>query len=112
MLISKDQFCHFVNRLVHCHEEQEQFHEDMRKYFDHPICTYLDKAIEGLKELLTVVCECEEEDDIFTWWLNEVDIDNRIINVQNTKTGDVTEYDVLSVEGLYNYLYDMYHHDD
>lgn len=112
MLISKDQFCHFVNRLVHCHEEQEQFHEDMRKYFDHPICTYLDKAIEGLKELLTVVCECEDEDDIFTWWLNEVDTDNRIINVQNTTTGDVTEYDVLSVEGLYNYLYDMYHHDD
>ena len=112
MLISKDQFLHFTNRLAKCYKEQDTFHNDMRKYFDSPVCNYLQSAIDGLEELLTVVCECEDEDDIFSWWINECNKDNCILTVQDTKNGNKTEYNVLTAEGLYNYLYDMYHHDD
>lgn len=112
MLISKDQFLHFANRLARCHVEQEAFHNDLRKYFDSPVCNYLQSAIDGLEELLVVVSECDEEDDIFSWWINECDKDNCILTVQDTRTGNKTEYNVLTAEGLYNYLYDMYHHDD
>ena len=112
MLITKDQFLHFTNRLAKCYKEQDTFHNGMRKYFDSPICSYLQSAINGLEELLTVVCECEDEDDIFRWWIEECDKDNCIITVQNTKTGNVTEYNVLTAEGLYNYLYNMHHHED
>ena len=38
--------------------------------------------------------------------------DNKLITVRDTTTGNETVYDVESTEGLYNYLYDMYHHDD
>jgi hypothetical protein len=71
----------------------------------------LQKAIDGIEELLVVVCECNDEDDIFSWWVHECDEDNCILTVQNTITGDKTEYNVLTAEGLYTYLYDMYHHD-
>ena len=111
MLISKDQFLHFVNRLAKCHAEQEAFHNDLRKYFDSPVCNYMQKAIDGLEELLVVVSECEEEDDIFSWWVYECNKDNCILTVQHTDTGEKIEYNVLTAEGLYAYLYDMYHHD-
>ena len=112
MLISKDQFLHFTHRLAHCYRERNQFHTDLRRYFESPVCIYLDQAINGLEELLTVVCECEDEDDIFRWWIEECDKDSCIITVENTSDGNKTEYDVLHAEGLYNYLYDMYHHGD
>mgnify|MGYP003291087948 CR=1 FL=1 len=112
MLITKDQFLHFTNRLAKCYAEQEAFHTDMRKYFDSPVFNYLQSAINGLEELLVVVAECDDEDDIFSWWINECDKDNCILTVQDTTTGDNTEYNVLTAEGLYNYLYDMYHHND
>ena len=112
MLITKEQFCHSVNEYAICRKEQEMFQNALRPYFESPVCTYLDSAIEALRKLLVVVAECEDEDDIFGWWYDEVNVDNRYITVQDTKTGDNTEYDVLTVEGLYNYLYDMYHHDD
>lgn len=112
MLISKDQFCHFVNRLKHCYEEQDKFNEALGPYFERPIVTYGQKAIDGLEELLITVCECENEDDIFVWWIHECDEDNCILTIEDTSTGIKTEHNVLTVEGLYNYLYDMYHHDD
>ena len=112
MLISKEQFIHSVTEYAICRKEQEMFQNALRPYFESPVCTYLDNAIEALKNLLVVVSECESEDDIFTWWYDEVDKDNRWIKVQDTSSGNVTEYDVMTPEGLYNYLYDMYHHDD
>ncbi len=112
MLISKDQFYHFVNRLKHCYEEQDKFHTALRPFFDYLVCNYMQQAINGLEELLVAVCECEEEDDIFRWWIEECDEDSCVITVRNTVTGDETDYNVQSVEGLYNYLYDLYHKAD
>ena len=112
MLISKDQFLHFANRYKHCVEEQRKFHEAIRPYFDFPVCNYLQQAISGLEELLTVVCECEDEEGIFAWWVENHPNEPKTITVRDTKTGDDTIYDVESVEGLYSYLYDMYHHGD
>ena len=54
--------------------------------------------------------ECEDEDDIFWWWVNE-DVD-KVITVEDSKTGDVEVFDVESAEGLYSYLYYMYHHEE
>ena len=112
MLISKDQFLHFANRFRNCYIEQDALHNALRPFMDSPVITYGQKAIDGLEELLVVVSECEDEDDIFGWWVRECDEDSCIINVRNTVTGDETEYDVLTAEGLYNYLYDMYHKGD
>jgi hypothetical protein len=72
----------------------------------------LQRAVDGLEDLLTVVCECEDEDGIFSWWVEDQPNDNKLITVRDTTSGDETVYDVESAEGLYNYLYDMYHHDD
>lgn len=112
MLITKDQFIHFVNRYAKCRKEQEMFQEALRPYFDSPVCKYLDNAITGLEEMLVIMAECEDEDEIFRWWYDEVDLDNRAIIVQDAVTGDKKSYNVITPEGLYNYLYDMYHHDD
>ena len=112
MLITKDQFLHFTHKLRLCYRERDAFHKDMRKYFDSPVCNYLQSAIDGLEELLVTVCECQDEDDIFRWWIEECDKESRWIKVQDTSTGNTVEYDVLSAEGLYTYLYDMYHHGD
>ena len=112
MLISKIQFLHFANRYKHCVEEQKKFHDAIRPYFDFPVCNYLQQAISGLEELLTVVSECEDEDGIFSWWVENHPNDDKLITVKDTKSGDETVYNVESAEGLHNYLYDMYHHDD
>lgn len=112
MLISKEQFISFANDLRICHREQDSFHNDLRKYFDSPVCNYLQSAINTIEDMLVVMAECQDEDDIFSWWIHECDKDNHILTVKDTSTGNETEYDVLTPEGLYNYLYDMYHHDD
>ena len=112
MLISKIQFLHFANRYKHCVEEQEKFHDAIRPYFDFPICNYLQQAIDGLEDLLTVVSECDDEENgIFSWWVENHPNDDKIIHVRDSETGDEVVYDVESAEGLYNYLYDTYHHD-
>ncbi len=112
MLITKDQFLHFANRYKHCVEEQKKFHDAIRPYFDFPVCNYLQQAIDGLEDLLTVVSGCEDEDGIFSWWVENHPNDAKVITVRDVNTGDDTVFDVETVEGLYNYLYYMYHHDD
>lgn len=110
MLITKDQFLHFANRYRNCCVEQDALHAALGPFIERPIITYGQKAIDGLQEMLVSLSECEEEDDIFWWWVHE-DVD-KIITVEHQPGGDQTEYDVSTAEGLYNYLYDMYHHDD
>ena len=112
MLITKDEFLHFAKRYRHCVEEQHKFHDAIRPYFDFPVCNYLQQAVNGLEDLLTVVSECEDEDGIFNWWVENHPNDSKLITVRDTSTGDETIYDVESAEGLYNYLYDMYHTGD
>ena len=112
MLISKLQFLHFANRYKHCVEEQRRFHDAIRPYFDFPVCNYLQQAIDGLEDLLVVVSECDDEDGIFGWWAENHPNNDKCITVKGSKSGSETVYDVESTEGLYNYLYDMYHHDD
>lgn len=107
MLITKDQFLHFVNRYKHCRDEQEALQSALRPFMESLVVTYLDKAIEAMEEMLVVLCECEEEDDIFFWWY---DIGDKIIFAEKPG-GYKVEYDCTTAEGLYAYLYDMYHHD-
>ena len=109
MLISKDQFLHFVNRLKHCYEERDKFHDALRPYFERPMVSYGQKAIDGLEELLVCVSECEDEDDIFGWWLTE-NVD-KVITVKTPGFGDEDTFDCTTAEGLYTYLYEMYHKD-
>lgn len=111
MLISKEQFCHFVNRYKHCIEEQDNFNKAVHPFGSIDL-NIGDEALEGLSELLVIVSECENEDDIFFWWIHECDEDNHILTVTDASNDNETEYDVLTPEGLYNYLYDMYHHED
>ena len=109
MLISKDQFLHFANRYRNCCVEQEALHNALRPFIDSPVITYGQKAIDGLEETLVYMSECEDEDGIFWWWANE-DVEKRI-TVERQPGGDRVEYNVETAEGLYNYLYDMYHHE-
>ena len=112
MLINKDQFLHFANRYKHCVEERRKFHDAIRPYFDFPICNYMQQAVDGLEELLTIVCECEDEDGIFSWWVENSPNDDKIIHVRDILSEDEKVYDVESAEGLYDYLYDIYHRED
>lgn len=110
MLISKDQFLHFANRYRNCCAEQEALRGALRPFIESPVITYGQKALDGLEEMLVCMSECEDEDSIFWWWANE-DVD-KVIIVEHQPGGDQIAYDVATAEGLYNYLYDMYHHDD
>lgn len=107
MLITKDQFCHFVNRYKHCLEEQDEFTNALMPWFGDPIVKYMQQAIDGLEELLVVVSECDEEDEIFSWWATE-DVD-KCITVKTPGFGDEEVFDCETAEGLYEYLYYMYH---
>lgn len=107
MLITKDQFCHFVNRYKHCLEEQDKFTKALMPWFGDSIVKYMQQAIDGLEELLVVVSECDEEDEIFSWWAT--DPSDKKITVEHQSGGDQDVYDVESAAGLYDYLYDMYH---
>lgn len=109
MLISKDQFIHFANRYKHCIDEQDKFHTALRPWFGDSGIRYLQKAVDGLEELLVLVSECEDEDGIFSWWVDSNT--DKIITVPQQPTGDIAHYDASTAEGLYNYLYDMYHHE-
>ena len=109
MLISKDQFLHFANRYKHCIDEQKALQSALRPFMERPVVTYLDKAITGLEEMLVIMCECENEDAIFSWWYGE-DVD-KTITVEKQPSGYKVDYDSSTPEGLYAYLYDMYHTD-
>ena len=110
MLISKDQFLHFANRYRNCCVEQEALQSALRPFIESPIIIYGQKAIDGLQEMLVCMSECENEDDIFWWWVNE-DVD-KVIIVEKQPSGVQVTYNVATAEGLYNYLYDMYHTGD
>ena len=112
MLISKARFLYYVGEYKKDYEERCLFHEALRPYFDFPVCNYRDGLCSAYESLLTAVSECEDEEGIFEWWVENNPNDSKLITVRDTKTGDETVYDVESAEGLYNYLYDMYHHDD
>ena len=110
MLISRDQFLHFVNRYRNCCVEQEALHKALRPFIESPVITYGQKALDGLEEMLVCMSECDDEDGIFWWWANE-DVD-KSITVRIPGFCDEKVYDVSTAGGLYDYLYDMYHHDD
>lgn len=110
MLISRDQFLHFANRYRNCYVEQEALHNALKPFIESSVIIYGQKAIDGLEEMLVCVSECDDEDGIFWWWVNE-DVD-KLITVRTSGFGDEKVYDVSTAEGLYNYLYDMYHHED
>lgn len=109
MLISKEQFIYFANKFKQAHEEQKKFHGAIRPFFDFPVCTYRDDLANAYESLLVAVCECYDEDGIFGWWVENHPNNSKLITVRDTTTGDEDVYDVEPVEGLYNYLYDMYH---
>jgi hypothetical protein len=112
MLVSKEQFIYFLNKYKAADEERDRFHDALRPYFDFPVCTYRDDLFAAYEYMLVAISECFDEDGIFSWWLFESGNDNKIITVEHQPGGERVEYDVQTAEGLYNYLYDMYHHED
>ena len=106
MLISKEAFIDYVNAYKNAFEEQARFQEALRPFFDSPVCTYLDSFISSYEKLLVEVSECQDEDAIFSWWALE---NPTPITVKYLYSGEEITYDVSTAEGLYNYLYDMYH---
>ena len=112
MLISKPRFLYYVEKYRQDYEEQRQFHDALRPYFDFPVCNYRDNLCDAYESLLVAVSECEEEDGIFRWWVENHPNDSKLITVEHQPGGDRTVYNVESAEGLYDYLYDMYHHDN
>ena len=111
MLISKEQFINSLNALKRAYEEHDNIEEALKPFFDNrrPILTAGEGCREALNELLVVCSECHEEDDIFSWWLFD-SCKKEIILDSGTDKERV--YNVETPEGLYGYLYDMYHHDD
>lgn len=112
MLISKVRFIYYANKFKDALEEQKKFHDALRPFFDFPVCNYRDDLVNAYESLLVAVSECEDEDGIFSWWAENHPNDSKLITVRDTTTGDETVYDVEPTEGLYNYLYDLYHKGD
>lgn len=112
MLVSKEKFLHYLSAYKAAYDEQRKFHEAIRPYFDFPAFNYLTSLQAAYEELLCEISECQDEDGIFWWWLSDSPNDDKIIKVQDVRTGEITEYDVTTPEVLYAYLFDMYHHDD
>lgn len=106
MLISKEAFINYVNAYKNAFEEQAKFQEALRPFFSSPVCTYLDSLIDAYERLLVEVSECQDEDAIFNWWALENPKD---IIVKQLTSEEETTYDVSTADGLYDYLYDMYH---
>ena len=109
MLVSKARFIYFVQKFKEAHEEQLRFHDALRPFFDFPVCTYRDELFLAYESMLTAISECEDEDGIFSQWVENHPNESKIITVRNTATGDEEVFDVESIEGLYAYLYYMYH---
>ena len=107
MLISKERFIHYINKYKEAWEEQERLQDALRPFFDFPICTYRDNLMNAYEQLLVEVCGCQEEDDIFSWWLFESPNDSKIISIKE-KDGTTVDYDVTNAEGLYDYLVTYY----
>ena len=107
MLISKEKFINYLNKYKEAFEEQERFQEALKPFFDFPVCTYRDNLFDAYAELLVEVCECQDEDDIFGWWLFESPKEHKLIVITD-KDGSVIEYDATTPEGLYNYIVARY----
>ncbi len=112
MLISKDRFIHYVTMYKEAFEEQDRFHNALKPFFDFPVCNYMSSLIDSYESLLVEVSECQDEDGIFGWWIFESPKEDKTITVQHQPSGDIEVYDVSTADGLYNYLYDMYHSED
>ena len=107
MLISKEKFIYYVTKYKEAYAEQQRFQDALRPFFDFPVCTYLDSLRDAYSQLLVEVSECEDEDDIFSWWLYDSPNDSKIISIKD-KDGKVTEYNVITPEALYDYLVARY----
>jgi hypothetical protein len=112
MLVSKEKFLHYLKAYKAAYEEQRKFHDAIRPYFDFPVFNYMSGLKTAYEELLCEISECQDEDGIFWWWVTNSPNDDKVINVQETATGERRSFNVETPEGLYNYLYYMYHHDD
>lgn len=107
MLISKEKFINYVNKYKEAWEEQKRFQDALRPFFDFPVCTYRDNLMNAYEQLLVEVSECDNEDDIFSWWLFESPNDSKVISIKE-KDGTTVEYDVTTPEVLYDYLVTYY----
>ena len=112
MLISKEQFLKSLNALKKAYEEHDNIEETLKPFFNNrrPVLTAGDGCREALNELLVLCCECQDEDDIFLWWL--FDSCEKVITVNLQPEGNQETYDVSTPEGLYVYLYETYHTGD
>lgn len=109
MLISKEQFVTALNAFKEEFEQLEKLEEALKPFFDNrlPCITAGNGLRDAFNDLLVAVAECENEDDIFFWWL--FDSCDKVLTVDLQPEGNQETYDVSTAEGLYDYLYDMYH---
>ena len=112
MLVSKARFIYYLQKYKDAYEEQRRFHDALRPFFDFPVCTYQDDLFNSYESMLVAISECEDEDDIFSWWVENHPNDDKRIIVKDISTGEEVVYDVESIEGLYSYLYDVYHNEE
>lgn len=111
MLISKELFVKTLNTLKESYDELERFQDAMEPFLHNPlVCKLGESAREALDHLLVEVCGCQDEGDIFFWWL--FDGSEKVIEVEKQPGGDKEVFDVRTPEGLYDYLYYMYHKEE
>ena len=103
MLISKDKFIEYLNEYKEAYEEQQRFHKALEPFFERPICRYRESLMFAYERLLVDICECDDEDGIFSWWLYTSTDADRVITVKE-KDGTTLKYDVSTAAGLYDYL--------
>ena len=88
MLVSKARFICFLQKYKDAYEEQRRFHDALRPFFDFPVCTYQDDLFNSYESMLVAISECEDEDGIFSWWVENHPNDDKCITVKDIYTGD------------------------
>lgn len=84
-------------------EQCDKFNDALKPYFENsPIFILGDNILQNYDKMLVDLCGCQEDPDIFWWWLT--DNSEKKITVTEKSTGEKIVYDVESPEGLYDYL--------
>ena len=108
MLISKEKFIEYLSVYKNAFIERDKFDAALTPFFESSlISTYQSELLRQYEEILIDLCECWDEDDIFSWWLYE-NVE-KVITIKDVNTGEKVVYNVETIEGLYDYIYSRYH---
>ena len=103
MHISKEKFLKYLDSYKKYLKECDDFNDALKPFFDgHPVFMLGDDFLQSYNKMLVDLCNCQDDADIFWWWLT--DGSEKKITVTEESTGKEIVYDVESPEGLYDYL--------